>query len=98
LKLSLICSAALVSIVPLICTTKVMKQARIVTRHFFDCGQLKGLSGSEGPFQSMIWYCEFDAWEVWRGCDVGVASDEGSGGFSLEGCESSLGVDIAMTM
>jgi hypothetical protein len=50
----LICSAALVIIVPFICTTKVMKHASSVTLHFFETGQLNGLSGSVGPVQSMV--------------------------------------------
>jgi hypothetical protein len=42
-KLTLICSAALVIMVPFNWMTKVMKQASIVTRHFFASVQLKGL-------------------------------------------------------
>lgn len=52
-KLWLICSAALVSIVPFTWTAKVMAQARMQARCFFAAGQLKGFSGSLGV-KSMV--------------------------------------------
>lgn len=72
-KLELICEAALVSIVPLIWTTNVMKQDRSVVRHFLERGQLKGLAGSLGVVQSSkVTSCSgFGTgemgWEFWEG-------------------------------
>ena len=49
----MICSAALVIIVPLICTMKVMAHARMHILCFFHVFQLKGLSVSFGS-KSMV--------------------------------------------
>jgi hypothetical protein len=69
-KLWLICSAALVSIVPFTWTAKVMAQARMQARCFFAAGQLKGFSGSLGV-KSMVLFVvawvslsPFDAWDL----------------------------------
>src|SRR5690242_1173844 len=53
-KLSLICSAALVIIVPLTWTIKVIEHARIHARYFFATGQLKGFSGSFGTKSTVL--------------------------------------------
>lgn len=69
-KLWLICSAALVSIVPLTWTAKVMAQARMQARYFFAAGQLKGFSGSFGVKSTVLlvvaWanLSPFAAWDL----------------------------------
>lgn len=103
-KLSLICSAALVIIVPLIWTKKVMKHARSVTRHFLDIGQLKGFSGSVGPSQSMSWVSDFGSWssvgvDGIDGCDGLVEVSSWPDGVKVpDDLELSSGVDMVNTV
>lgn len=46
-----------------------MRHARMVTRHFLDEGQLKGFSGSAGPFQVVGSFSEADMGGLLGGLD-----------------------------
>ena len=103
LKLLLICSAAEVSIVPETCTTKVMKHARIVVRHFLLISKLKGFSESDGDVQSMIWCSDLDSVDnCCASCEADNPPSGVIGGFSSVSCEAKVvedrGLAVVLTM
>jgi hypothetical protein len=79
-----------VSIVPDTCTTKVMKHARMVVRHFLLMEKLKGFAGSVGDLQSTSCFSDFGSG---GDCCASGDADVLGGGFSSVSCEARLPED-----
>jgi hypothetical protein len=89
--------------VPETCTTKVMKHARMVVRHFLQTSKLKGFSESEGDVQSMTWCSDLESVDnCCASCDADDPPGGVIGGFSLDSCEVRLvedrGLAVGLTM